>query len=604
MALQRKNSKSQTKGPAQRPRTGNPSRKGQVVLRQRDTPLLVQRAVVDPSRAGPADILALQRTAGNGAVSELIQAKLKVGPAGDHYEREADRVAEQVMSMPAVSPKATGSRGDSPVQRQEAEEEDLQAKPLIESITPLVQRQGEAEAFQMKPSTEGLQRQEEEQELQMKPLVQRQGDGSFEAGSEVESRLAGRKGGGSPLPDGVRAFMEPRFGADFGGVRVHTDGEAAQLTRQVSAQAFTHGQDIYVGEGRYDPGSEEGKRLLAHELTHTIQQGAVAENAAGPRRTAPQVQTIQRAWFKSTQRYNLAMAYLASKSTELAGAVRKKTKKLTDGRRISLGKLDKQTAESEITKARMAALLCLCAFGRRTELQAAKQHYDGLDQAELDDAIMSWHRSPSVSATDLRDATQRFTPAGGAAIDPYHKARRGGQDFLDMFGGNCYSGAQAVIYLAGAVSLRWFLKPESGWKGGELPKSFSFTQTISDPDEAGNIPAGKLLYFERAGSWHFAVSTAAGQAWGHNNPTNVIVDWVGESTRPTVTGGFSIGDWLRTCQSQYRRYANPEETDVKFGEESETEESETEVSKTEISDTEVKNKVFVKVASCIPTNAV
>lgn len=66
--------------------------------------------------------------------------------------------------------------------------------------------------------------------------------------------------------------MEARFGADFGGVRIHTGDEAAELARDVQAEAMTHGQDIYFGAGKYDPGSGAGQRLLAHELTHTIQQ--------------------------------------------------------------------------------------------------------------------------------------------------------------------------------------------------------------------------------------------------------------------------------------------------------------------------------------------
>jgi hypothetical protein len=80
--------------------------------------------------------------------------------------------------------------------------------------------------------------------------------------------------------------MESRFGADFSGVRVHTGGEAAALNREVSAQAFTHGRDIFVGEGKYSPTSSDGQRLLAHELTHVIQQnGAEA---------LPQTKPIQR----------------------------------------------------------------------------------------------------------------------------------------------------------------------------------------------------------------------------------------------------------------------------------------------------------------------
>jgi hypothetical protein len=239
-----------------------------------------QRAVANPRAARPSDILALQRTVGNRAVTRLIQAKLTVGPASDRYEQEADRVAEQVMTMPApTSRKPT-------VQRAAEEEEEVQAKPLAASITSLVQRQSpEEEEVQTRP----LQRQtEDEEEVQTKPLVQRQGvpeeevqskplvqrrsDGGFDAGPKLESRLSALKGSGSPLPAQVRAYMEPRFGADFAGVRIHADGEAAQLSRSISAQAFTHGQDVYIGEDKYDPGADAGRRLLAHELTHVVQQ--------------------------------------------------------------------------------------------------------------------------------------------------------------------------------------------------------------------------------------------------------------------------------------------------------------------------------------------
>ncbi|OPY51768.1 MAG: hypothetical protein A4E48_01412 [Methanosaeta sp. PtaU1.Bin060] len=213
-------------------------------------------------------VLTLQRTRGNSFVQRLaIQAKLTVGPAGDKYEQEADHVADQVMRM---------TETPNPVQRQEDEEE-IQTKPLAASITPLVQR---FTSFITSP----LQRQGEEEEIQTKPLVQRQGDveeippksalsgGSFDVGSSFESRLSSTRGSGSPLPDAIRRQMERGFGADFRGVRVHKGSAAAQLNRAVSAQAFTHGHDIYLGEGRYDPSSGASKRLLAHELTHVVQQ--------------------------------------------------------------------------------------------------------------------------------------------------------------------------------------------------------------------------------------------------------------------------------------------------------------------------------------------
>jgi hypothetical protein len=79
----------------------------------------------------------------------------------------------------------------------------------------------------------------------------------------------------------VRTYFEPRFGVDFGQVRVHSDAEAARMNRELNAQAFTHRQDVFFGAGRYSPESSEGKRLLAHELTHVVQQ-SYSVGAAGP----------------------------------------------------------------------------------------------------------------------------------------------------------------------------------------------------------------------------------------------------------------------------------------------------------------------------------
>jgi Domain of unknown function (DUF4157) len=89
-------------------------------------------------------------------------------------------------------------------------------------------------------------------------------------------------GSGRPLPMGVRRYMEPRFGADFGGVRIHTDDRAAQLNRQLGARAFASGQAIAFGRGEFQPATSAGRELIAHELTHTIQQGAAIQRAEAP----------------------------------------------------------------------------------------------------------------------------------------------------------------------------------------------------------------------------------------------------------------------------------------------------------------------------------
>ncbi|MCB0581487.1 MAG: DUF4157 domain-containing protein, partial [Phaeodactylibacter sp.] len=274
----------------------------------------------------------------------FIQPQLTIGRPGDHFEQEADVMANRVMSMP-----------EQAVQRQEIpeEEETLHAKPLAEGITPLVQRQAEEEEEVMPKlqrqeipeeetiqekcadceEKEMVQRQEnppslklrrvEEEELQPKlqrqeipqeeeeilpklqrqempeeeevlpmlqrqerppslklrraedeelqPTLQRQENGPLTAPPELESRLHTSKGQGAPLPENTRASMENAFGSDFSGVRVHTGPGSVQMNQELSAQAFTHGSDVYFNAGKYSPASGEGKRLLAHELTHVVQ---------------------------------------------------------------------------------------------------------------------------------------------------------------------------------------------------------------------------------------------------------------------------------------------------------------------------------------------
>lgn len=172
-------------------------------------------------------LTALQQTHGNQYVQRVvtsIQAKLKVGQPGDIYEQEADRVAEQVMRM----------------------------------TEPEVQRQAEEE--KKKKEEEGI--------LQTKEISGL----TPEVTSELESRIHALKGGGQPLPEFVRAFFEPRFGYDFGEVRVHTDARAAGSAQALNARAYTVGCEVAFGAGQYTPGTTAGKRLLAHELVHVVQQ--------------------------------------------------------------------------------------------------------------------------------------------------------------------------------------------------------------------------------------------------------------------------------------------------------------------------------------------
>jgi len=123
--------------------------------------------------------------------------------------------------------------------------------------------------------------------------------------SEMVGEVLQRKGSGSPLPEGTRQQMEGHFGADLSSVRVHSDGEAAALSRELQAQAFTVGSDVFFAQGKYDPSSREGQGLLAHELTHAGQQtgfggrsvqrqeGAPEEEEAAQRQAAPEEEEEQ-----------------------------------------------------------------------------------------------------------------------------------------------------------------------------------------------------------------------------------------------------------------------------------------------------------------------
>ncbi len=136
--------------------------------------------------------------------------------------------------------------------------EPIQRKPIFESNVEI--------------SDEAVQRKceacEKEEKLQKKSEAQHSGN----VDSEIEKDLNSSKGSGNPLPDNAKQQMESSICADFSNVRIHDDSKAAQMSKDLNAQAFTHGNDIYFNSGKYDTSSSAGQHLLAHELTHTVQQ--------------------------------------------------------------------------------------------------------------------------------------------------------------------------------------------------------------------------------------------------------------------------------------------------------------------------------------------
>lgn len=164
----------------------------------------------------------------NQEIDEVVQTKLTVGQPGDKYEQEADTVAAKVVEQ-INSPQTN--------------------QPVQGKVEPVV-----------------------------KPTVMRQGGADGEAvNQDVEQNIQQARGSGQGLAENVRQPMEQAFGADFSSVKVHTNGQADVLNRSLNSRAFATGQDIFFKQGEYQPGSKQGQELLAHELTHVVQQGGTGE---------------------------------------------------------------------------------------------------------------------------------------------------------------------------------------------------------------------------------------------------------------------------------------------------------------------------------------
>ncbi|MBN1147930.1 MAG: DUF4157 domain-containing protein [Anaerolineales bacterium] len=116
-------------------------------------------------------------------------------------------------------------------------------------------------------------------------ITQRSGEGPFELDDETAGRISQARGGGQALEAGLQEQMGAATGQDFSGVRVHNSPEADEINQQLNARAFTTGQDIFFREGAYDPHSSSGQELVAHELTHVVQQTTGQVSAQGSRMT-------------------------------------------------------------------------------------------------------------------------------------------------------------------------------------------------------------------------------------------------------------------------------------------------------------------------------
>lgn len=302
--------------------------------------------------AAPATVApvaqAFHTTPGGVSAAAIQCSSMKVSSPKDSAEKEADSTAKRIMRMPDNSAgtnqekkELSSSQGDKAIARKaKAEEKETNtaktimrmalksttpteekkepsSKPAEKTIARQIAKEEKTVARQatkdekketapVQQASSSLSRKETSEKTPEKKEdsaagggikiarrtmsdIHRKGEGQPNVSSNVQADIQSSLSSGNPLPLSVRRFMEPRFNADFSNVRVHTDDRSSRLNTQLSAQAFTVGNNIFFGRNRFKPDQEEGRELIAHELTHTIQQGAVTQHNAATTGVSRQV---------------------------------------------------------------------------------------------------------------------------------------------------------------------------------------------------------------------------------------------------------------------------------------------------------------------------
>lgn len=204
-------------------------------------------------------------------LSVQVQPKLTISAPGDMYEQEADIIADQIVRMPEPQLQHSCPCGEGCPKCQTeqlvssahsvnhlSDGRDQEAGQIVERVMQMPHRPSATDSGQATTSVGGLQSPE--------PA----------ATAGFAARLAAERGRGGSLQPNIRQLMEPRFGLDFSAVRVHTDSRAQRLAADLHAHAFTFGNDIFFGVNKWNPASAPGRRLIAHELAHTVQQSGNA----------------------------------------------------------------------------------------------------------------------------------------------------------------------------------------------------------------------------------------------------------------------------------------------------------------------------------------
>ena len=264
------------------------------------------------------------KAGGGDFFAPAVQMKMTVNQPGDKFEQEADKTAEKVMRMAAPAAGPDQKLQSTPEEKlQKAEEDKIQKSAASEEK---IQKQTDEHLQKQEDKIQKAEMPEEkiqkaempedkiqkaaspDENIQKQPedpvqnapaeehKLQRKGTTAAPAVSGDTQSSIRNKTGGQALGNEVRGFMEPRFNADFSAIRVHHDAESASLNNQLSARAFTYQNHIFFSRDQYQPGTSEGKQLLAHELTHTIQQGHAVQRSPQVSTTAT-TSAVQRGFF-------------------------------------------------------------------------------------------------------------------------------------------------------------------------------------------------------------------------------------------------------------------------------------------------------------------
>lgn len=203
------------------------------------------------------------------APARCLQAKLCMSRPHDHFENEADRVADQIITQ-GTAPQVRGMSGSC-----------VQKADCKQNKCRLALEEEESEENIRAKAMPELQRQPIEEEEEEELPVQLKDDSGQTGCKRTGLEKSLRSSQGHSLPSATLQDMNQTFGHNFAGVRIHTGNQAVQLSRDLNAQAFTYGANVYFNQGKFAPDSSQGKRLLAHELTHVLQQGFGRTTANG-----------------------------------------------------------------------------------------------------------------------------------------------------------------------------------------------------------------------------------------------------------------------------------------------------------------------------------